>query len=170
MASVRLACVRHAASVRPEPGSNSPIKLSDPWLVFPPLAAPASSSRSVAYVWVRSFAPVVACLASDEKSSASRFLGRLGQSSLYRALLAQSSLSRSAVPNCPSGLRPGSFLAASPRGKAARICMYVFACDCSVFKDQRAASRRRLPYVTKYPPPCQYLLKFYFRLEMTGKY
>ena len=24
--SVRLACVRHAASVRPEPGSNSPIK------------------------------------------------------------------------------------------------------------------------------------------------
>ena len=23
---VRLACVRHAASVRPEPGSNSPIK------------------------------------------------------------------------------------------------------------------------------------------------
>ena len=27
--SVRLACVRHAASVRPEPGSNSPIKFSD---------------------------------------------------------------------------------------------------------------------------------------------
>ena len=24
--TVRLACVRHAASVRPEPGSNSPIK------------------------------------------------------------------------------------------------------------------------------------------------
>ena len=35
--SVRLACIRHAASVRPEPGSNSQIKylshLSD-WLVF----------------------------------------------------------------------------------------------------------------------------------------
>ena len=24
---VRLACVKHAASVRPEPGSNSPVKL-----------------------------------------------------------------------------------------------------------------------------------------------
>ena len=26
MATVRLACVKHAASVRPEPGSNSPTK------------------------------------------------------------------------------------------------------------------------------------------------
>ena len=33
--SVRLACVRHAASVRPEPGSNSPIKfIEEPiWLL-----------------------------------------------------------------------------------------------------------------------------------------
>lgn len=27
--SVRLACVKHAASVRPEPGSNSPKKISE---------------------------------------------------------------------------------------------------------------------------------------------
>ena len=34
--SVRLACVRHAASVRPEPGSNSPIKfIEEPiWLLL----------------------------------------------------------------------------------------------------------------------------------------
>lgn len=28
--TVRLACVKHAASVRPEPGSNSPLKLNKP--------------------------------------------------------------------------------------------------------------------------------------------
>ena len=34
--SVRLACVKHAASVRPEPGSNSPIKyIEEPnWLLI----------------------------------------------------------------------------------------------------------------------------------------
>ena len=34
--SVRLACVKHAASVRPEPGSNSPIKfIEEPiWLLL----------------------------------------------------------------------------------------------------------------------------------------
>ena len=32
--SVRLACVRHAASVRPEPGSNSPLYSSSSFLLF----------------------------------------------------------------------------------------------------------------------------------------
>src|SRR5262245_30810768 len=31
----RLACVRHAASVDSEPGSNSPVKLVTPWLKGP---------------------------------------------------------------------------------------------------------------------------------------
>ena len=30
--TVRLACVKHAASVRPEPGSNSPLKNEKPYL------------------------------------------------------------------------------------------------------------------------------------------
>jgi hypothetical protein len=34
LASVRLACVRHAASVHPEPGSNSPYGLFVPALVL----------------------------------------------------------------------------------------------------------------------------------------
>ena len=33
--TVRLACVKHAASVRPEPGSNSPLKLFGGGLIMP---------------------------------------------------------------------------------------------------------------------------------------
>jgi hypothetical protein len=34
--SVRLACVKHAASVRPEPGSNSPKRIMKPWPITKP--------------------------------------------------------------------------------------------------------------------------------------
>ena len=44
---VRLACVKHAASVRPEPGSNSPSR------ICPPARRPSESIRRAGSTWLR---------------------------------------------------------------------------------------------------------------------
>src|SRR6478672_10375731 len=46
--SARLACVKHAASVRPEPGSNSPLKMKNPIQ-----AKKRSTSKTIARTIVR---------------------------------------------------------------------------------------------------------------------
>ena len=55
----RLACVKHAASVRPEPGSNSPIRI-EPFQVYIPVAL---------LRWPCFVADLIRCLVFKEHSS-----------------------------------------------------------------------------------------------------
>ena len=54
--SARLACVKHAASVHPEPGSNSYVKVLVPsqkiWLIPPIFSKSANSCLFIAFVSV----------------------------------------------------------------------------------------------------------------------
>lgn len=56
--SVRLACVKHAASVRPEPGSNSPQKISSirtrPYLIKSPTPDKNNWSSIKKHIWLAS--------------------------------------------------------------------------------------------------------------------